>query len=100
MSETKQCSKCKVFRPLHQIEGNNKNCNICLEQRRRYREKHREEIKPKAKEYYQNNKKELNEKQNEKYECPVCKCFVREYAMRRNEQSIKHQQNLNGHYLT
>ena len=95
MTEKKQCSKCKIFRPLHQIEEQNKNCNICLEQRRRYRQKHKEEIKPKAKEYRENHKEEINNKQNVKSECPICQCFVRAYAMSRHEQSLKHQFNLN-----
>ena len=91
MSETKQCSKCKVFRPLHLIEETNKNCNICLEQRRRYRQKHKEEIKNQSKEYREKNKDELKTKQNEKAECPICKCMVRSYAMARHKQSMKHQ---------
>ena len=99
MNETKQCSKCKVFWSPKQIEEGNNTCNICLEQKRRYRLKHKEEIKVKAKEYYEEHKEKLNEKQRVKAECPVCKCMVRAYAMRRHEQSVKHQMNLNGHYL-
>lgn len=94
MTESRQCSKCKIFRPTHQIEDNNKNCNICLEQRRRYRQKHKEEIKNQSKEYREKNKEELNAKQNVKAECPICKCMVRSYAMKRHEQSIKHQAKL------
>ena len=45
-------------------------------------------------------KEELNEKQNVKIECSVCKCMIRTYTVKRHEQSMKHQQNLNGHYLT
>ena len=94
MTETKQWSKCKIFRPLDQIKENNKNCNICLEQRRRYRQNHKEEITTQSKEYREKNKEELKTKHNEKAECPVCKCMVRSYAMNRHEQSLKHQNNL------
>ena len=91
MTETKQCSKCKIFRLPHQIEEHNKNCNICLDQRKRYREKHKEEIKSKAKEYREKHKEEINIKQNLKIECPLCKCMIRKYALDRHQQSQKHQ---------
>ena len=71
MTETKQCSKCKVFRQLNQIEENNKNCNVCLEQRRRYRQRHKEEINIQSKAYREKNREELNMKQNEKAECSI-----------------------------
>ena len=99
MNETKQCSKCKVFRPLNETEEDNKTCHICLEQKRRYRLKHKEDIRVKAKQYYENNKEELNDKQKLKAECPVCKCMVRSDAMKRHEQSIKHQMNMSGRCL-
>ena len=95
MTETKQCSKCKVFRQLNQIEESNKNCNVCLEQRRRYRQRQKEEINIRSKAYREKNREELNMKQNEKAECPICKCMIRRHAMNRHQQSNKHQHNLN-----
>ena len=61
-----------------------------------YREQHKEAVKQYAKEYYERKKEELNEKQNVKTECPLCKCMVRKYTMSRHEQSIKHQIKLKG----
>ena len=90
MNETKQYSKYKVFRPLNEIEEDNKTCNIYLEQRRTYRLKYKEEIRVKAKQYYETNKEEFNDKQKLKAECPVYKCMVRSYIMKRHGQSIKH----------
>ena len=69
-------------------------CNVCLEQKQRYREKHKEELSIEFKEYYQNNKEEIKTKNNEKTECPICKCMVRKHSMSRHEQSMKHQLNL------
>ena len=100
MTEKKQCSKCKVFQPLNYYRDECKQCNICLESKRRYRERHKEATKLYAKECYEKNKEELNKRQNVKTECSVCKCLIRTYAMKRHEQSMKHQHNRNGHYPT
>ena len=61
-SDKKQCSKCKAFQPLDRFKEDRKQCNICLESKRRYREKHREELQQKAKEYYQQNKDKVKER--------------------------------------
>ena len=100
MTDKKQCSKCKVFQPLNYYRDECKQCNICLESKRRYRERHKGATRLYAKEYYEKNKEELNEKQHVKTERSVCKCLIRTYAMKRHEQSMKHQHNLNGHYPT
>ena len=38
-----------------------------------YRENHREELRPKAKEHYEQYKGQKLEKQKEQVECPICK---------------------------
>ena len=43
----KPCSKCKVFRPLNQIEQNKKTCNACLEQKRRCDQNRKKRESPK-----------------------------------------------------
>ena len=96
MTDKKQCSKCKVFQPLNYYRDECRQCNICLESKRRYREQHKEAVKQYAKEYYERKKEELNRKQHVKTECPLCKCLVRKYTMSRHEQSIKHQIKLKG----
>lgn len=88
--ETKQCSKCKVNQPLHRYTEGRKQCNLCIEQKQRYREKFKEEISIKQKEYYEQNKKKINEK----VECPICKCLVAKYKLFRHGQSQKHQRKL------
>ena len=100
MTDKKQCSKCKVFQSLNYYRDESKQCKICLEAEQRYREKHRDKLRQYAKEYYEKKKEEVNEKQDVKTVCSGCKCLIRTYAMKRHEQSMKHQQNLNGHYLT
>ena len=41
----------------------------------------------------------LSNKKKEPLACPICKCEVRTYTMKRHEESIKHQMNINGHFL-
>ena len=98
MTDKKQCSKCKVFQPLD-YKNECKQCNKCLENKRRYREQHKETLKQYAQHYYERTKEELSDKKKETLECPICKCEVRKYTMKRHEESIKHQMNINGHYL-
>ena len=66
--------------------------------KRRYREQHKETLKQYAQQYYERKKEELSDKKKETLECPICKCEVRKYTMKRHE-NIKHQMNINGHYL-
>ena len=56
MTDKKQCSKCKVFQLLEKFNEGRKQCNVCLESKRRYREAHKEQIQEKAKVYYEQNK--------------------------------------------
>ena len=70
----KQCSKCKVFQPLNDHKNACKQRRVCLENRKRYREQHREGIKQYAKECYERKKEELSDKKKETLECTICKC--------------------------
>ena len=89
-TETKQCSKCKVFQPMIRYVEGRKQCNVCLSQKQRYREKHQEELKLKNKDCREQNKEALNEK----VECYVCKCLIHKAGLWKHGQSIKHQRNL------
>ena len=92
--DKKQCSKCKVFQPLDFYRDECKQCHLCLEAKRRYRQKYRERENEKSKQYYQQHKEELSERKKEMIECKLCKCFVRKYTMDRHQQSIKHQRKI------
>ena len=145
MTDKKQCSKCKVFQLLEKFNEGRKQCNVCLENKLRYREAHKEQIQQKSKEYYENNKEQIadknktyrennkdailekkknyrenhkdeikqkakdyreknkediNEKQKDykqlKVECPLCKCFVGKYRMKKHQQTSKHQLRVKG----
>lgn len=89
----KQCTKCKVLRGFNDFKDGRLQCNVCLDAKKRYREKHREEIKHKRQEYYQSNKEQFSQyyKNIPKVECPLCTCLVGMYAMKQHEQTIKHQ---------
>ena len=49
-----------------------------------------------VKECYERKKEELSDKKKETFECTICKCEERKYTMKRHEESIKHQMNING----
>ena len=53
-------------------------------------------IKEYATEYYERKQEELSDKKKEPLECTICKGEVRKYTMKRHEESIKHQMNING----
>ena len=95
MEDKKQCSKCKAFQPLQRYTEGRIQCNVCLEQKRRYREKHRDELRERAKQYYKQNRGEICEKQttthSDRVECPLCKCMVGKYRLKQHEQTFKHQ---------
>ena len=50
--EFKQCSKCKKSKAIDNYKPERQSCNQCLEAKALYREKHREQLREKAKEYY------------------------------------------------
>ena len=75
-----------------------------IEKKKQYREDHKEEIKDKKKQYYEQNKEQIQEKKKQyktlKIECPVCKCLVGKYTIKRHEESQKHQLKLKGQEQT
>lgn len=99
MSDKKQCPKCKVLQPLERYTEGRIQCNICLEQKQRYREKHREELREKAKTYYygyKERRREINKEYNKQMvECSVCKMSLLKCNMNRHEQTGTHLHNLN-----
>ena len=94
ISEEKQCSKCKQYRPLDNFIEGLKLCQICLDANWRYRQKHKDEISQKYKEYYHNNKDDLLNKSKEKREilefCVVCNRNIKKYDIKRHVNSKKH----------
>lgn len=101
METKQQCSKCKAFRSVDTYKDGRTQCYVCLEQKRRYREKHRDELREKAKQYYEQNRGEVYIKQttpdSDRVECPLCKCMVGKYRMKQHEQSFKHQIKMKGY---
>ena len=98
MTDKKQCSKCKVFQLLEKFNEGRKQCNVCLENKLRYREAHKEQIQQKAKEYYEQNKehkqayrKEYNQR---KIECQYCRCMVSPQHKAKHERTNKHINNV------
>ena len=102
MTDKKQCSKCKVFQLLEKFNEGTKQCNVCLESKRRYREAHKEEIQQKAKVYYEQNKehkqqyiKEYREEYiKQKIECQYCRCMVSPQHKAEHERTKKHINNV------
>ena len=65
--ENKQkCSKCKQYRDLDWFKPERKQCNQCLETKKRYREKHKEQISNYSKTYYNQRKGRSGETQRRK----------------------------------
>ena len=75
-----------------------------LEKKKQYPEYHKEEIKDNTKQYYEQNKEQIQEKKKQynslNIECPVCKCLVGKYTIKRHEESQKHQLKLKGQEQT
>ena len=100
MNNEKQCSKCKVWKYANDFREGRLQCNVCLDGKKRYREKHHEEIKQYKHEYYENNKEQISEynmnyhKNIPKIECSVCKCLVGKHAVKQHEQTIVHQRKM------
>ena len=75
-----------------------RHCQKCSEYKQRYREYHREELRRKAKEHYEQYKGQKLEKQKEKVECPICKIDISRNKMQRHERTQRHKNNLNKPY--
>ena len=61
-----------------------------LEMRKRYREKHKEQIKEEYKNYWAENKEKIQARRSEKFECFCGGHYTRE-KKKKHEHSIKHQ---------
>ena len=98
-TEVKKCSKCKVLQPLNRYAEGRTQCNVCLEIKRRYREKHRQELRDKQKEYYSQNKEERAEygkQYRQQYiECNVCRVMIKQCRKTEHERTKTHIHNLN-----
>ena len=102
MTDKKQCSKCKVFQPLERFKEERNQCNLCLESKQRYRERNKETLSQKAKEYYENNKENIKQYKQEyrkeynlqKIECQYCRCMVSLSQKARHERTNKHINNV------
>ena len=87
-----RCSKCKQYRDLDWFKPGRTQCNQCLEAKKRYREKHKEQLSNYFKAYYQEHKEEIKAKIKNLYtDCFYCKCPVHEYRMKQHINSNKHQ---------
>ena len=98
-TEVKKCSKCKVLQPMNRYVEGRTQCNVCLEIKRKYREKHRQELRDKQKEYYSQNKAERAEygkQYRQQYiECAVCKVMIKQFRKTEHERTKTHIHNLN-----
>ena len=93
-TEVKKCSKCKVLQLLNRYAEGRTQCNVCLEIKRRYREKHRQELRDKQKQYYSQNKAERAEygkQYRQQYiECNVCKVMIKQCRKTEHERTKTH----------
>ena len=60
-----------------------------------YRENHREELRQKERERYEQYKGQKLEKQKEKAECPICKIDISRNKMSRHKRTQRHKKHLN-----
>ena len=59
------------------------------EERKEYYQNNKTELNEKAKVKYENNKTEINEKRKIKIKCEFCNCEVRKDALKRHQKSLK-----------
>ena len=94
----KQCSKCKRYRTNDYFEDWRKLCNVCIDAKRRYREKHKEPLSRKYKVYYEEQRDDLLSKAKERREimefCFVCNRDIKQYDISRHSKSKKHINNM------
>ena len=87
----KTCSRCGVLKLIEDFDECKALCKTCNEYKQQYRESHREELRFKAKEDYEENKERILIK----VECPICKIQIIRKAMARHERTKRHQDNMN-----
>ena len=93
----KKCSKCRQLKLMEEFDEGKARCKNCSEYKQQYRENHREELRLKAKELYEQNKKQilnLLNKHKEKVERPICKIEMGRNKMTRHERTKRHQNNM------
>jgi hypothetical protein len=59
-----------------------------------YREKNKEILKQKSKQYYQNNCDKIKSRRKEKVECTICKCEITKESLYRHKKSKLHLENM------
>ena len=65
MSDEKVCSRCMQSKNQTEFSEGRKQCDKCIEYKKQYRDKNREEINMKAKEFYEKNKEKQLERVKE-----------------------------------
>ena len=94
-NQDKNCSKCKKTQTLENFANGKALCKKCCEYKQHCRENHREELRHKERERYEQYKGQTLEKQKEKVECPICKIDISRNNMLRHERAQRHKKHLN-----
>lgn len=112
-TQNKTCSRCKRSKEVQEFQGENRLCDICLEQCKKYREDNDEKIKQREKEYRMNNQEQIAQKKREYrhehrdrinarnrenlarikddiFTCPVCNYDIKKYKKAQHEKSLAH----------
>ena len=97
-NEIRQCSKCKQNRTIDNFKPECKQCNVCLDAKKRYRQKHKDTINKYAKEYYIEHRETMLEQiktwNNTYTDCFYCKCPVRNNNASQHVKTNKHIRNM------
>ena len=92
-----QCSTCRRFKKVNEYQSNRCVCNKCLEIKAIYRENNKEKLKEKAKNYYQEHKEEILDKNSQKIECQYCRCLISRGKLYNHIKTKKHQKYVKEH---
>ena len=97
----RRSSKCCRLLVVEEFEGENKNCNRCLDYRRKCYEKHKEQYQEEANRRWKEDEEYRKKKQARKqiwnnldFTCDVCDCLVKKCNKVRHEKTNKHVINL------
>ena len=98
----KYCSKCQRDVKIEKFEGDFKTCNVCRKKGLNRYHRLREHYLELKKDYRQNHKEEIAEKQKEYFQsikgivitCPICNYDIKKYKKIQHEKSQIHQNNL------
>ena len=103
MDTTKQyCSSCQNNRTIDKFTEGFKSCDRCREKKLKRYHRLRDHYLDLKKEYQQNHKEEIAEKQKAYFQskkhivitCPVCNYDIKQYKKSQHEKSMTHQNNL------